>query len=191
MGASLDPNTIASLIGKPTAVISQMVEAKVAKAMHLLQAFLPEHSLRRPTVTYDLRGHHAGYARSSNNNIRLNLDLLLNETTRDEILNETIPHEVAHIVQRQIWPNSKSHGKEWKRLMWYLGLEPTRCHTMQTKAARKRTPQARYAYYCSCPNRTHFISQTRHNRIQRGTQTYKCKYCRKEIYPDYDYDTTT
>lgn len=172
--ASLPSEMIASLTGMPTVAISEAVETKITECLEILAD--KGYPAKRPTVTYDLKGHTAGRAHGGSI-MRLNLDLLLNPDTQHEQLNVTVPHELCHNVQRQSWPNSKSHGYEWQRLMLLLGLQPDRTHTMQTKAARRRTPQARYAYYCSCPSRIHYISQTRHNKIQRGTATYKCRDC--------------
>lgn len=49
---------------------------------------------------------------------------------------EIIPHELAHQIAWDIF-GDKGHGKPWKWVMVKIGLEPNRCHNMNTPI-RKR-----------------------------------------------------
>lgn len=152
------------------------VERKVAETVETLQKHFPDTKLIVPEIVYDLKGHTAGMANKSK--IRINVDLLYTEHY-DDMIQSTVPHEVCHVVQRQLYPASKSHGYEWTRLMLLLGLPPERCHSYDTTPARKRTPMKRpYVYTCEC--RTHAMTQIVHRRIKSG-KDYVCRDCRQPL----------
>ena len=133
-----------------------------------------------PVVTYDLKGTTAGMAYSRANKIRLNLELLIKY--KDDFINRTVVHEMAHIFvdyyynrKRGIYATyPKPHGKEWRDMMYQLEIKTvTRCHSYQVAPSRT---QRRFAYTCNCDNKIHSISLTKHNRIKRGLN-YKCVHC--------------
>ena len=154
------------------------VEDKVIKT--LLQAqTLYGRPFELPSIEWNLRGVCAGLARVRENRIRLN-PVLLAENTEHFIL-QTVPHEIAHLVNRTLHgphvrahgPHVRAHGPEWQYIMHALGLPAERCH--QYDVANARTPaQRRYDYHCNC--RSHPVSQIVHNRIRRGL-TYTCRRC--------------
>jgi SprT protein len=52
----------------------------------------------------------------------------------DYFRKDTIPHELAHQVTFDIHGVCRQvHGVEWKAVMRAVGLEPTRCHSMENK----------------------------------------------------------
>lgn len=53
---------------------------------------------------------------------------LMHEHTQN-FIDDTIPHEVAHIVANNVF-GAKGHGAAWKRVMLALGVNPTRLHSM-------------------------------------------------------------
>lgn len=129
-----------------------------------------------PDVLYDLKGHTAGQAISSRNQIRLNLALLKDSRYSDDMLNDTVPHEVAHIVVRFHFPLARSHGWEWQTVMNKFGVPATRCHNYETEAARTRKATSRpYPYHCQC--QTHWMTKLIHGRIQKGRE-YSCRDCK-------------
>ena len=97
-----------------------------------------------PSIDYNLRGTTAGTARASKWHIQLHPVLL--ETHQDEMINETVPHEFAHLVTSQLYPNTKRtvfskgrpHGTEWKHVMRLLGVKPERCHNMNVPTSISR-----------------------------------------------------
>ena len=120
-------------------------------------------------VTY--RGVTTIYPKSA---LRWNLEIAKNNL--QEYLNTTVPHELAHAIQRYHYPHSTPHGKEWKRCCVALvGHELSRCHTFAFTPARNTN---RYAYTCKCM--AHSVSSVIHNRIMRGMQ-YRCKICKTYI----------
>jgi SprT protein len=108
--------------------------------------------------------------------IRVNAQILINPEFTEDMINNTIPHEVAHVVVRQTWPSAKGHGKEWKLMMYYLGLEAERCHSYDTVAARQRQKAPRpHVYYCNC-DEPHRVTNILHRRMQQGRR-YTCRKC--------------
>lgn len=49
----------------------------------------------------------------------------------DEVMNETIPHEAAHLVMCQSSDRWPEHGPEWANIVRYLGAEPKEFHSCQ------------------------------------------------------------
>jgi SprT protein len=163
----LDDETLARELGEISDLLKQRVNAKVDEVLKMYP------DVKSPTIKYDLKGHTAGWA-IGGHTIRLNAEILNNPKHTDDMINRTVPHEVAHIVVQQKWPNAKGHGREWRGVMYRLGLNAERCHQYETKAARKR-PRP-YEYYCNCDT-PHRVTITLHRRIQSG-RPYRCRRCK-------------
>lgn len=88
----------------------------------------------------------AGFARGFDHSVHLNEDYL-NEYY-DELLNQTLGHEICHIYQYKYYPYAKqAHGPEWKRLMRLIGLSPDTYHSMKLDGVvRKSHKKTRYVY---------------------------------------------
>ena len=134
-----------------------------------------ELDLPTPRITFDLRGHCAGqYVRKGERDtLRFNFDLL--DRYPQEMLDQTVPHEVAHFVARHVHMGRRirAHGREWKAIMRFFGCEPSRCHNMETTPARRTR---KYVVVCDC--QTHPVGTVRYNRISQGTRQYMCMDCR-------------
>lgn len=91
-------------------------------------------------IDYNVKGKTAGIASfnipDNIYTLKFNRDAILNNY--DYMLNETIPHEVAHLAQ-WIKPNTriKNHNKAWKRLCIMLGGKGNTYHKMSLKGERK------------------------------------------------------
>ena len=106
---------------------------------------------------------------------------------QEDYIEGTVVHEFAHLVQKQHYPQSKPHGKEWKQVMRAFGKNPERCHSMDLRGAMEKfakvsgkpapkiRQQKRWGYKCGCD--THQITTVRHNKIQRGQASYCCRAC--------------
>lgn len=87
--------------------------------------------LPMPNLSYKLRGDCAGVAIYSENEIRLNPVYL--ETYTYDMLTNTIPHEIAHLVTRKLYGfKVATHGKEWQNVCLDLGHVPTVRHSYGT-----------------------------------------------------------
>lgn len=112
-------------------------------------------------LRFDLRGRSAGQAIRKGNiyAIRLNLDI-----NNEHILNDTIPHELAHIICMYTgW--DKGHGKIWKSVCQSLGGTGNRCHSEEVTISRK---VKKFVYATTCGQHI-TVSTVRHNKIQKGT----------------------
>lgn len=83
------------------------------------------------------------------------------------ILNDTIPHEIAHLVE-YIFMNKMSHSRNWKSICKGLGGSGELYHDLEIKPVRAKK---QYKYFLE--RGEVLVSTIRHNRIQRGT-VYSC-----------------
>jgi len=134
------------------------------------------HTITRPVIKYDLRGRVAGQA-VGGHTIRLNLELLLDERYQHDMLNQTLPHELAHIVDAQLNGHS-SHGWQWQRIMLFLGKPPTRCHQYEVTPARKHVKP--HTVYCGCGE--HQVSKLIYRRMKYEGKRYQCRKCRQLLH---------
>lgn len=140
--------------------------------------------ITQPQVRCDLRGRTAGltiYPRKHDHHeptiIRLNAELL--ERHPREMLEQTIPHEVAHVVANHLYgPRIRPHGPEWRSIMQAFGVTPDVRHNMHAEPTRRLR---RHHYLCGCPDGVE-LTAIRHNRAQRGT-VYRCRRCGETLRP--------
>ena len=136
-----------------------------------------------PRLSYDLRGTVAGRGGldCGEQIVKINPVLLMENV--EEMVNQTVPHEVAHVAQYVVYGTdnrmNKPHGIYWSQIMGWFGCDPRRCHSYDVTNARVRRV-GRVEYVCSC--RTHNISKTIVNRISMGRR-YSCKHCGTVIVP--------
>lgn len=136
-----------------------------------------------PACSFDLRGTTAGQAlcqflgrKLVGATVRINGQLLLDN--EQEMLEETLPHEVAHILtDLKHGRGTKPHGAEWQRVMLALGKQPTRTHEMETTPAR--TVARDFVYRCSC--KLHRLTAIRHRKIQSRKASYRCNDCMQPL----------
>ncbi|MDA3920828.1 MAG: SprT-like domain-containing protein [Salinisphaera sp.] len=132
-----------------------------------------------PEVAFDLRGRAAGQAifarRSRETRIRINATLLASHPR--EMLDDTVPHEVAHVVVFRLYGRkAKPHGAEWKAVMRAFGVDPAPCHTLPAEPARQLK---RFAYQCGCDEPV-WLTSIRHRRARQGTD-YVCRRCGEKL----------
>lgn len=126
-----------------------------------------------PTVNIRNLGRKGGYY-SHNGEIDLNSQLV----DYPEAALNTIRHELAHWMQYEIWSRAgfprrvgrwRSHGLVWSSFASMLGCNGNRCHSLPLQATRK---QARWLYILADGSEC-ILTTTRHNKLQRGKQTYR------------------
>ncbi|MET0065710.1 MAG: SprT-like domain-containing protein [Candidatus Thiodiazotropha sp.] len=130
----------------------------------------------RPEIRFDLSGKTAGSVSfGPRGRIVIRYNAILLAQYGQHFIDETVPHEVAHIVARSRYgPRIKPHGSEWKRVMAFFRAPARRCHSFDTTRAVRRRMRY-FDYQCAC--RTHRLSAVRHNRIRSGAMTYQCRLC--------------
>lgn len=125
-----------------------------------------------PPVHFFLKGTKGGYHQAG--------ELYFNETLAAEnfhiYMSDVVGHETAHYIQRKLYPQSSSHGVEWKTIMYILGLKAERCHTMDITNARARVYQT-VDTHCKC--KTHKLT------LRKAKQmfTLSCKLCGGRLNP--------
>lgn len=140
-------------------------------------------SIKQPTVTYTKRGTTAGTANYRTWVIDLN-PILLNENV-EEMIGDTVPHELAHLIDYQLYPENfdvrygqkrSLHGPTWKSIMVALGCSPDRCHNMDTSRAKVRR-KAQYTYVCDGCGNELTMGPVRHKKEQARPGTYTARCC--------------
>lgn len=115
----------------------------------------------------------AGLAYPETLMIELNAQLFL--ANKSVFLDEIIPHETAHILQFILYPEAKKpHGKEWKKIMKLLGVNPDTYHDMDMS----EIDNGYFRYTCGC--KTHSLTKRLHKRTQEGQAT-QCVECNSRL----------
>lgn len=151
--------------------------------------------LKFPTVVYNKRGTVAGTASFRSWKIDINPILLVENF--EDMLNDTVPHEMAHLITDKVYPEAHKsgpmqwtstglkrgkrslHGDEWKSVMRTLGVSPSRCHQYDTTNAKTRT-NASYAYKCTCCGAVLQFGPKRHAQQQRTPGWYTHSSCGRQ-----------
>jgi len=146
--------------------------------------------LPSPTVKFDLRGVVAGQA-SGGRLIRLNMGFVMKNG--DDMLNQTVPHEVAHAWlqakrdpshvrdagsmqqyalnkmygYRTRRPKRNPHGDTFMRYLSFLGGETKRCHNYDTSSVTTKK-QHRWEYKCLGCGKVFTVTTCIHNKLMRG-----------------------
>ena len=127
-------------------------------------------------VLFDLRGKAAGMyrVRYSQRVIRYN-SFIFARFFKDNV-QQTIPHEVAHYISDQLYGlrNIRPHGKEWKAIMTFFGVEANRTANYDLSGLPVRRYNT-FLYQCACQN--YELTSRRHNKVLRGQGHYLCREC--------------
>lgn len=132
---------------------------------------LPAEWRARLTISCDLRGRAAGKVevvrqRRQLQSARLRLNLEAARLDWRQMVDETIPHEVAHLVvmslPRQF--DQQPHGRDWQQVCRELGGQGAVRHQLPLTRAR----QPRLWHYRDSHGVGHQLTSVRHHRLQRG-----------------------
>jgi SprT protein len=158
-----------------------LIKKESAKIFDKYNQIFPNHTLNMKDFEFNfkIKGRVAGKANYSGR--KLSFNLILARDNLVTFLNDTVPHEVAHLFQTKMYPDSKPHGQEWRMVMNVGGYEAKRCHNYNTMAIRKAQKNREiFEYNCKC--RVHKLSKIKHNRFLRGESYYTCRYCRERLH---------
>ncbi len=160
--------------------VHEKVDALIATANNAFYMY-SEKPMPKPEVHFTLRGRTAGKAWGS---YKINLNRVLLEENFDEMLNDTVPHEIAHCavnyffgtqvsISRTGRARRDSHGETWKKVMRTFGVEPNRTHSMDvTNAKQKSRQQSKFMYRCTGCGAEVPVGPKHHAKIQRGASMY-------------------
>jgi len=122
-------------------------------------------------IRFDIGGHRtAGQAGFRHGNFFLRFHPKYIENHFDEMFNDVIPHEVAHIVgyaAPQV--GARRHNPMWKKVCKALGGTGERCHSMDNTSFKKaRKPKSKPFVYNDEHGRSHSVSAQLHKKMQVG-----------------------
>jgi SprT protein len=123
----------------------------------------------QPHVSFNLRGRAAGIAscrmcrithRASDFKVRYNPHFIQGEHFQD-MLDNTVPHEIAHLVTYMRPDLGRKHDAGWRRICLALGGNGLRCHAYDVPVTNG------FTYRASCGTLI-TVSKVIHNKIQMG-----------------------
>jgi len=160
-------------------IVAETVQFFVDMANEALCESRDRTPLNSLTIGYDLKGTTAGTANYYSKKVKFNKVLI--EENFEHFINDTIPHEVAHIVTYYFYgDNQTAHGKAWKYVMSHVfGVKPERCHSLDTTNSRVRNTK-KFIYTCPC-NKTFNLSSNRHKKIQEWGFNRLCSTCKGRL----------
>lgn len=126
--------------------------------------------LSRTVIRFDLRGRAAGqaYCKRGQYGMRFNHDMLGREAF-SHVLNNTVPHEIAHLVCFMKPELGRGHDSGWSRVCRSLGGNGATRHKEEVILGKGRT----YEYITDRGNKVR-MGDKHHNYVQRGgTLRYK------------------
>lgn len=107
--------------------------------------------------------------------LRFNTQMIQSLTDWDHMINDTVPHEVAHSVCQANPKLGRNHDRGWKSVCLALGGNGKRCwDANDAPEAAARSAKTRPYVYVSTTGATINVGKIVHNRIQRGT-TYSAR----------------
>lgn len=137
---------IGMTVGEPSRMlnVTEMKERVAHKVWQVLEELNEEYNAEFdfPRIEWCMIGTTAGRAWLGQWRIQLNEQLC--KENLEDFINDTVPHEVAHLVAYKVFGDD-GHGDGWRSVMRALGLNPTRCHDYETKNVNgKRSLKSMY-----------------------------------------------
>lgn len=154
------------------------VIAEVARLTAVANEKFPGHVFIVPTVRFASLGRRAGRALLDRNTIEINSDLLA--VRPDQIIKDTVPHEVAHLIHYALRPwdffkgSRLGHGLFWRMIARKIGLaNPTRCFQLgpnddDARAALGIKPLTLHTYKCAICGTIGRAGPRQHAKLKRG-----------------------
>lgn len=148
------------------------IKAKVAQCIALAEK---TYGIKMPTVQirFDLKGRAAGQAgmRYGAFFLRFNIThMSLGGQTWEHLLNDTVPHEVAHTVCQAFPKFGRNHNDGWKRVCVLLGGNGRRCYSEND--APEAMSVIRPYVYVTTQGHTVRVTKVIHNKIQTRGVSY-------------------
>lgn len=150
--------------------LKRLVLWKVEECHNLAREKWPDSYLIRtiPIVEWYEKSATAGWALKS----KIGINTYFLQTESKNMIEDTVPHEMAHLICGWVFPQDRGHGKRWRQVAKFLGIEEVnRTHDYDVSHIHP------YRYECPHPRceTFHDFSKRRHNRVVRDGQKYLCK----------------
>ena len=144
----------------------EKIRQRVAELVKIANTLWPNHSFDDLTVKMNNRlTSTAGRAWLQTGLVEFSTSLY--EANTDAFMEDTIPHEVAHIIAYRVY-GSSGHDAAWKQVCYALGSNTSRLHSFKTNKNNGT------AMRCGCM--THYFSPQRMAWVRKG-KVYSCKHC--------------
>jgi predicted SprT family Zn-dependent metalloprotease len=180
-----------------TQAVKSLVNAELTKCIKVLEARFVGYKFPMPTILYTKRGTTAGTARYAQWEINLNAGLLMDPKHQVEMIEQTAPHELAHLVTFKVYPDTMErgpvrhtrngmkrgkrevHGPRFMSVMRVMGKDETRCHSMDVSAVRVIKSNSRQdEWKCSRCNHVLLLTPKSSARLRTNPDALWHKGCR-------------
>lgn len=151
--------------------IHKRIEDKILDVLLLAQSIYKQ-PFEIPTLEYRQMGRVAGKAWFFNWKVEINPDFLKNGHL-EEMINQTLPHELAHLISQKVYGRTLGggHGRLWKSVMVRLGLPPNRCHDYSLEGVKTRK-KAKYPVKCPVCGAQFDVTAKRVEQIRAGLKIW-------------------
>jgi predicted SprT family Zn-dependent metalloprotease len=169
------------------AYMRDRLHTEYAAACADIKKIYPSLDWQDPRIEWYYRGGAAGKANGRRNAVMFNEPLLADNPQH---IRQVVRHELAHIVVARQYPESmqrtltmsrfgrlamrrgvKSHGPEWKAVMYALGVPALTTHNLDVSKVKVRHVRAKIK--CDCGN-VHEVTMRVLRKIFNGVQ-YRCR----------------
>ena len=153
------------------------ITASIKKYMDKARELYPNADLPDPTISFNMKGATGlGQARYGARHFMIRINDQIAKKYLDDAINDTAPHEVAHLVAYKVYGRCQGHGPNWKRIMRQFGVPANRCadkslDNLEFKIFKSKTE---HVYHCGTPSCTHSLGAGRHRKLQFGA-VYTCR----------------
>lgn len=148
-------------------MLQSMQKQVVTKVNELL---LPYHI--RCNIKFDIESKRvAGTAMKVINSYTLRFNPAILERNFEAFLQDTVPHECAHLVQFRNYPGQPEHGKVWRAICLSMGGSGEAQHTYNTEGIVE--PNQPFKVVCQSCNKIFNVSSAIVTRLKNGW-TYGC-----------------
>ena len=147
----------------------QWAEERVAHWWNIATSKFPNRAINRPDppkVRFDdrMNAKNGGTAHSGKHLITLTTRYL-----QEDDFENTVVHEVCHIVASYHFGAACAHSARWKTVMLATGYMPHRCHTYSLLKS---------CLTCKCGHENVLINQDIRKKLKQGITTYRCEKCK-------------
>jgi SprT protein len=134
-----------------------------------------------PTIDFNQRGTIAGQTIFDRNDgiitrVRISFNPYHARDNFKQFIEEIVPHEVAHVAQYVMHPQSKQHGVEWIDVMRKLGLPPKILTDLHAENPSSRVKNL-YLYQCVECNARKVVGKKEHDSYEKKWKLPECEKC--------------
>lgn len=154
----------------------KQITDSINKYLDMARALYPDTNIPNPKISFDMKGGSTfGQARYGAGRFAIRINDKISAKYLDDAINDTAPHEVAHLVAYKVYGRCQGHGPNWQRIMRQFGVAANRCASgMDTLEFRIFKAQTKHHFHCGNENCVHKMSGARKNKMVRGA-AYQCR----------------